>query len=33
MRTRVAQSPLCDPRRFAANLLDLLREVWQAWVA
>jgi len=29
LRQRVARSPLCDGRRFADNLLGLLREIWQ----
>jgi predicted O-linked N-acetylglucosamine transferase (SPINDLY family) len=33
LRSRMAQSPLCDAQRFAANLLGLLRGAWQAWVA
>jgi predicted O-linked N-acetylglucosamine transferase (SPINDLY family) len=33
LRSRVARSPLCDARRFAAGLADLLRGVWHAWVA
>jgi predicted O-linked N-acetylglucosamine transferase (SPINDLY family) len=33
LRQRVAQSPLCDGRRCAENLLQLLRDVWRRWVA
>ncbi len=33
LRPRMAQSPLCDPQRFAENLLGLLRGVWQAWLS
>ncbi len=32
LRERMAASPLCDGKRFAANLSALLREVWQRWV-
>ena len=31
LRDRMAASPLCDGRRFAANLLVLLRQAWQQW--
>jgi predicted O-linked N-acetylglucosamine transferase (SPINDLY family) len=31
LRTQVAGSPLCDGRRFAANLLALLRGAWRQW--
>jgi predicted O-linked N-acetylglucosamine transferase (SPINDLY family) len=33
LRQRMASSPLCDSRRFAANLLGALRSVWQQWCA
>jgi predicted O-linked N-acetylglucosamine transferase (SPINDLY family) len=31
LRQRVAASPLCDGKRFAANLTALLRAVWETW--
>ena len=31
LRGRMAASPLCDGKRFSANLLALLREIWQKW--
>ena len=31
LRERMAASPLCDGKRFATNLLALLREVWKEW--
>jgi predicted O-linked N-acetylglucosamine transferase (SPINDLY family) len=31
LRPRMAASPLCDGRRFAANLMALLRNVWRQW--
>jgi protein O-GlcNAc transferase len=31
LRQQVAASPLCDGKRFAANLLHLLRGVWRDW--
>ena len=31
LRQRMAASPLCDGKRFAVNLLVLLREAWQEW--
>jgi predicted O-linked N-acetylglucosamine transferase (SPINDLY family) len=31
LRCRVAESPLCDGKRFAANLTHVLREVWRNW--
>ncbi len=31
LRTRMADSPLCDADRFARNLLDALRDVWRGW--
>jgi predicted O-linked N-acetylglucosamine transferase (SPINDLY family) len=32
LRERVARSPLCDGKRFAKDLVDLLRRVWWQWV-
>jgi predicted O-linked N-acetylglucosamine transferase (SPINDLY family) len=32
LRERMARSPLCDGKRFAANLAELLRRVWREWV-
>jgi predicted O-linked N-acetylglucosamine transferase (SPINDLY family) len=32
LRPRMAASPLCDGKRFAANLMTLLREIWQQWI-
>jgi predicted O-linked N-acetylglucosamine transferase (SPINDLY family) len=32
LRQRMAASPLCDGKRFAANLITLLRDVWQQWI-
>jgi len=31
LRRQVAESPLCDGKRFAENLLSLLRDVWRDW--
>jgi predicted O-linked N-acetylglucosamine transferase (SPINDLY family) len=31
LRAGMAVSPLCDGRRFAANLTALLRHAWQRW--
>jgi predicted O-linked N-acetylglucosamine transferase (SPINDLY family) len=31
LRDRVARSPLCDGKRFADNLLVLLRNIWRDW--
>jgi protein O-GlcNAc transferase len=31
LRERMAGSPLCDGKRFAANLARILRGVWQEW--
>jgi predicted O-linked N-acetylglucosamine transferase (SPINDLY family) len=31
LRPQMAASPLCDGRRFAENLLSLLRGVWRSW--
>jgi hypothetical protein len=28
----MAASPLCDGKRFAADLMNILRHVWQQWV-
>jgi hypothetical protein len=28
----MAASPLCDGKRFAANLMTVLRDIWQQWV-
>jgi predicted O-linked N-acetylglucosamine transferase (SPINDLY family) len=33
MRPQMATSPLCDNRRFAANFMDLLEQVWRRWIA
>ena len=33
LRTRVAQSPLCDAPRFAQNLGAALRHTWRTWCA
>ena len=33
LRERMAASPLCDGKRFAANLMTLLRGVWREWAA
>jgi predicted O-linked N-acetylglucosamine transferase (SPINDLY family) len=33
LRAQMAGSPLCDGRRFAANLLALLRDAWRQWAA
>jgi predicted O-linked N-acetylglucosamine transferase (SPINDLY family) len=33
LRERMARSPLCDGRRFADNLLRLLRDIWQQWLS
>jgi predicted O-linked N-acetylglucosamine transferase (SPINDLY family) len=33
LRERVAASPLCDGRRFAANVQQALRGAWREWVA
>ena len=32
LRERVAASPLCDGKRFAANLTILLRDAWKQWI-
>ena len=32
-RERMARSPLCDGKLFAANLLPLLRDTWRGWTA
>jgi predicted O-linked N-acetylglucosamine transferase (SPINDLY family) len=31
LRQQMASSPLCDGKRFADNLLRLLRRVWREW--
>jgi predicted O-linked N-acetylglucosamine transferase (SPINDLY family) len=31
LREQVARSPLCDGKRFAANLMRLLRGAWREW--
>jgi predicted O-linked N-acetylglucosamine transferase (SPINDLY family) len=31
LRDRVANSPLCDGRRFARNLMQVLRGMWREW--
>jgi predicted O-linked N-acetylglucosamine transferase (SPINDLY family) len=31
LRRRVAESPLCDGKRVAGNLVKVLREAWQRW--
>ena len=31
LRQRMAASPLCDGKRFAANLTSILQDVWQRW--
>jgi protein O-GlcNAc transferase len=33
LREQVAASPLCGGKRFAANLMALLRDVWRHWTA
>jgi protein O-GlcNAc transferase len=33
LRQRVAESPLCDGKRFAENLMEILRQVWRQWCA
>jgi protein O-GlcNAc transferase len=32
LRERMAASPLCDGKRFAANLMTILRGVWREWI-
>jgi protein O-GlcNAc transferase len=32
LRQQMASSPLCDGRRFAANVMALLRGIWREWV-
>jgi predicted O-linked N-acetylglucosamine transferase (SPINDLY family) len=32
LRERMAASPLCDGKRFAADLAAILREIWGGWV-
>ncbi len=31
LRERMAVSPLCDGKCFAANLMRVLRDVWREW--
>ncbi len=31
LRERMAASPLCDGKRFAANLMHVLRAAWREW--
>jgi protein O-GlcNAc transferase len=31
LRARMAASPLCDGKRFAANLMRVLRDAWREW--
>ncbi len=33
LRAQMAAAPLCDGPRFAANLMRLLRAIWQQWLA
>ena len=33
LRGRMAASPLCDGKRFATNLMTLLRDVWHKWLS
>jgi predicted O-linked N-acetylglucosamine transferase (SPINDLY family) len=33
LRRQTAQSPLCDGRRFASHLMEILRRVWRQWVS
>jgi predicted O-linked N-acetylglucosamine transferase (SPINDLY family) len=32
LRQRMAASPLCDGKRFAANLVSVLHDVWEKWI-
>jgi predicted O-linked N-acetylglucosamine transferase (SPINDLY family) len=32
LRERMAASPLCDGKRFAAHLLSMLHDVWERWM-
>lgn len=32
LRERMAASPLCDGKRFAANFLSILHDVWEHWI-
>jgi predicted O-linked N-acetylglucosamine transferase (SPINDLY family) len=32
LRGQMAASPLCDGKRFAANLMSILQGVWQRWI-
>jgi len=31
LRERMAASPLCDGKRFAANLASVLQDAWERW--
>ena len=31
LRERMAASPLCDGKRFAANLMHVVRDAWREW--
>jgi predicted O-linked N-acetylglucosamine transferase (SPINDLY family) len=31
LRERMTASPLCDGKRFAANLMPVLRDAWREW--
>jgi predicted O-linked N-acetylglucosamine transferase (SPINDLY family) len=33
LRERMAASPLCDGKLFAANLMVVMRDIWQQWTA
>jgi predicted O-linked N-acetylglucosamine transferase (SPINDLY family) len=33
LRERMAASPLCDGKRFAANLMSILQDVWEQWIS
>jgi len=33
LRDRMARSPLCDCRQFAADFMALMRTVWRKWAA
>lgn len=33
LREQMAASPLCDGKRFAANLMTILRDIWRQWIA
>ena len=32
LRQQMAASPLCDGKRFAANLMTVLRGIWRQWI-